>query len=268
MPTQLLFYEAALPVSAARHGNWSVEVGADYAFTRNVNSVPLMAVEFAHAVLEYAIVFAGREEEVMPAVVLGLRRNDNRYLTDAGAWDAKYIPAFVRRYPFVFSSDASGATFTLCIDEAFKGFNQQGRGERLFADEGKPTPYVQRVLNFLQEYQTQFQRTQALCRKLRELELLDPMEAQVTLKSGTQLSLTGFMVVNRERLKSLSAEVLAELVKTDDLELIYTHLQSMGRFSDVVNRLAAAPAAQAGGSGQVEPAKEAGSTAPAGTQLQ
>jgi hypothetical protein len=264
VPTQLLFYEAALPVSAGRHGKWSVEVGGDYAFSRNVNSVPLMAVEFAHAALEYAIVFAGREEEVMPAVVLGLRRNDNRYLTDAGAWDAKYIPAFVRRYPFVFSSDGTATTFTLCIDEAFKGFNQQGRGERLFGDDGKPTPYVQRVLNFLQEYQAQFQRTQALCRKLRELELLDPMEAQVTLKSGAQLSLTGFMVVNRERLRKLSGEVLTELVKTDDLELIYTHLQSMGRFSNIVNRVAGT--GEAGVSGQGEAGKEAGSTAPAGTQ--
>jgi hypothetical protein len=243
-----------------------VEVGADYAFTRNVNSVPLMAVEFAHAALDYAIVFAGRDDEIMPAVVLGLRRNENRYLTQAGAWDAKYIPAFVRRYPFVFSSDGSGKTFTLCIDEAFKGFNQQGRGERLFGEDAKPTPYVQRVLNFLQEYQAQFQRTQALCRKLRELELLDPMEAQVTLKSGTQLSLTGFMVVNRERLRKLSGEVLAELVKTDDLELIYTHLQSMGRFSDVVNRLAGPSADEVAGSGPVEAAQEAGSAAPAGTQ--
>ena len=196
--------------------------------------------------------------------MLGLRRNENGYLTDAGAWNAKYIPAFVRRYPFVFSSDPSATTFTLCIDEAFKGFNQQGRGERLFSDEGEPTPYVQRVLNFLQEYQAQFQRTQALCRKLGELELLDPMEAQVTLKSGTQLSLTGFMVVNRERLRKLSGEVLAELVKTDDLELIYTHLQSMGRFSDFVNRLAGT--SDAASSEHVQGEKEARSKTAATTQ--
>jgi hypothetical protein len=63
-----------------------------------------------------------------------------------GGWQAKYIPAFVRRYPFVFSSRGVGKTFTLCIDEAFPGFNQSGRGERLFGDDGKPTPYVQNVL--------------------------------------------------------------------------------------------------------------------------
>jgi hypothetical protein len=247
MATQLLFYESALPVSSQRHANWSVEVGADYAFTRNVNSVPLMAVEFSHAAPEYAIVFAGRDNDVTPAVVLGLRRNENNYLTSENKWDAKYIPAFVRRYPFVFSTDASANTFTLCIDEAFKGFNQEGRGERLFNDEAKPTPYVQRVLEFLQEYQAQFRRTQSLCRRLTELNLLEPMEAQVTLKSGAQLSLTGFQVVNRDRLRNLSGDALASLAKNDDLELIYTHMQSVGRFSELVNRLAgtAAPASNA-----------------------
>lgn len=251
MATQLLLYETALPVSAARHAKWFAEVGADYEFSRNVNSVPLMAVEFAHAAQEYAIVFAGRKGEVTPAVVLGLRRNQNRYLTKDGAWEAKYIPAFVRRYPFVFSSDEAGATFTLCIDESFKGFNQEGRGERLFDDDGKPSGYVQRVLKFLQEYQAQFRRTQALCRKLEELDLLEPMEAQVTLKSGAQISLTGFMVMNRDRLKALSGEVLSELAKTDDLELVYTHLQSMGRFADSIGRLASAPSEEAGEPGKV-----------------
>jgi hypothetical protein len=238
MATQLLFYESALPVSSQRHANWSVEVGGDYAFTRNVNSVPLMAVEFSHAAPEYAIVFAGRENDVTPAVVLGLRRNENNYLTSENKWDGKYVPAFVRRYPFVFSTDAGANAFTLCIDEAFKGFNQNGRGERLFNDEAKPTPYVQRVLEFLQEYQAQFRRTQSLCRRLIELNLLEPMEAQVTLKSGAQLSLTGFQVVNRDRLRNLSGDALASLAKNDDLELIYTHMQSVGRFSELVNRLA------------------------------
>src|SRR5215510_423732 len=62
MATQLLIYETAVPVSAARHRDASVEVGADYAFARSVNSVPLMAVEFPHAAPEYAIVFAGAGE--------------------------------------------------------------------------------------------------------------------------------------------------------------------------------------------------------------
>lgn len=231
MTTKLLIYETAVPVSKTKHAGMSVEVGMDYGFSRNVNAVPLMAVEFPSAGAEYAMVFAGDEKEVMPAAILGVREQENLYLKKEGGWRARYIPAFVRRYPFVFSSPDDGKTFTLCIDEAFRGLNKEGRGERLFDGEGKPSAYVDNVLKFLQQYQLEFRRTQAFCRKLRELNLLEPMRAQMTLDSGERMALTGFMAVDRARLKTLTAERLAELAKTDELELIYTHLQSLRNFA-------------------------------------
>jgi hypothetical protein len=237
MATQLLIYETAVPVSAARHRDACVEAGSDYAFARNVNSVPLMAVEFPHAAPEYAIVFAGAKDEVMPAVILGVRGNENLYLGAQAKWSAKYIPAFVRRYPFVFSTADDGKTFMLCVDEAFAGFNRGGRGQRLFAEDGKPTPYVDNVLKFLQEYQAQFMRTRAFCRKVKELGLLEPMHAQIAMGSGEQLSLGGFWAVNRAKLKALPGEKLAELAKTDELELLYLHIQSMRNFNVLKDRL-------------------------------
>jgi hypothetical protein len=237
MATQLLIYETAVPVSSKRHGDCSVAIGTNFTFSKSVNSVPLMAVEFPQAAAEYAVVFAGTREAVMPAVILGVRSSENLYLAEEGTWEAKYIPAFVRRYPFVFSSSDDGKTFTLCVDEAFPGFNREGRGQRLFADDGKPTPYVENVLKFNQEYRTQFLRTQAFCKKVVELQLLEPMQAQIALESGERMSLGGFMAVNRNKLKALPGETLAELAKTDELELLYLHLQSMRNFTGLKDRL-------------------------------
>lgn len=166
MTAQLLIYESAVPVTATRHGNWSLEGGTDYGFSKHVNSVPLMAVEFPSAASEYAIIFSGTKDAVIPAVILGMRGDENLYLTGDGGWQAKYVPAFVRRYPFVFSTSQDGNTFTLCVDESYPRFNQEARGERLFTDDQKPTPYVERVLKFLENYQAEFRRTQALCQKL------------------------------------------------------------------------------------------------------
>jgi hypothetical protein len=236
MPTQLLIYESVVPVSHARHGSWSVEVGADYAFSRKVNSVPLMAVEFPQAAAEYPIVFTG-PDAVMPVVILGVREAENVYLGEDGTWQGRYVPAFVRRYPFVFMS-TDGKTFTLCIDESFGGFNQAGRGERLFDDAEKPSPYVQNVLKFLQEYEAQFRRTEAFCAKVKELGLLEAMQAQITQPSGARSSLVGFTAVNRERLKALPGDALSELAKNDELELTYLHLQSMRNFTRVSERAA------------------------------
>lgn len=245
MATQQMVYENAVPVSQAKHGGWSVEAGTDFAFSKSINSVPLTAVEFSSAAAEYVIIFAGSGDAVVPAVLLGIRDNENLYLGGDGGWKAKYVPAFLRRYPFVFSSTDEGKTFTLCIDESFSGFNQQQRGQPLFNAERKPSEYVDNVLKFLQQYQVEFQRTQAFCNKLKELNLLESMRAQIRLDSGESIALTGFMVVDRARLKTLSSEKLAELVKSDELELIYIHLQSMKNFTGMRERLAATATAVA-----------------------
>jgi hypothetical protein len=251
---QLLIYKTAVLVSSARHGDCSIEVGNDYAFSSHINSVPLMTVEFPQAASEYAIIFAGPEGgDLTPAVLLGVLGTQNLFVSKpSGQWDAKYIPAFLRRYPFVFSQ--ADDRFLLCIDEAYPGLNREGRGQRLFDADGKPSPYVENILKFLQEYQTQFLRTQAFCRKIRDLDLLEPMQAQVATESGGHVALGGFLAVSRSKLKALPSEKLAELVATDELELLYLHLQSMRNFDALHERLrhaltAEKPASQSGGNG-------------------
>jgi hypothetical protein len=274
MPTQLLIYETVMPLSIGRHGDCSVEISGDYAFSGKVNSVPLMAVEFPHAASEYAIVFAGNETNLLPAVILGVRGNENLFLSKEKAWEAKYIPAFVRRYPFVFSTSPDGQRLILCIDEAFAGFNREGRGQRLFGEDGKPSAYVENVLKFLQEYQAQFLRTQAFCAKVRELDVLEPMQAQVDLASGERMALSGFMAVSRSKLKAVSGDKLAELAQTDELELLYLHLQSMRNFLSLKDRLVEsgkmadlAPTTASNGNGRAAPEAAGGASGDDGAKL-
>src|SRR5256885_2584787 len=214
MVAKQLIYENAVPVSKARHATWSVAVGNDYAFSRKVNSVPLMAVEFPGAAAEYAIVFAGSAEAVMPVVILGMRDQENLYLGPLGGWQAKYVPAFLRRYPFVFSSQDEGKIFVQCIDDHLDRLTYPARRSTHLNAEGKPSPFVDNVLKFLQSYQVEFRRTQTFCKKLQELNLLEPMRAQVTLDGGERLALGGFMAVNRARLKTLSGGKLTAMARS------------------------------------------------------
>lgn len=237
MTKQLLIYESAVPVSESRHRDVSLEPIAHYAFSAEVNAVPLMAVEFLHAAAEYAIVFTDNGQEVLPAVVLGVRDNQNLYLSRDRRWTARYVPAFIRRYPFVFSRPAGGDTLTLCVDEAHPGVNRAGRGERLFGDDGKPSAYTERVLRFLQEYQAAYQRTCAFGRRIKELGLLEPMRAQVVTPKGNKFSLGGFLGVQRARLRALPAEALQQLAGTDELELLFLQMHSLRNFEDVKDRL-------------------------------
>lgn len=232
MSTQLLFYNDVVPVTKEHHAKISIDTTQDYSFASKVNSVPLTASEFPFAARDYAIVFAG-QEAVMPAAILGIQQDQNVFVSEDGRWEKHYIPAFVRRYPFVFSTDDKGSKFTLCIDKEFKGLNEKDKGERLFDKKGEKTPYLDKMLQFLQEYQLHFKRTQTFCEKLKELDLLEPMQANFTLPTGSQRTMTGFQVINREKLKGLDGDKLAELAKTDELEMIYLHLQSLNNFAAI-----------------------------------
>lgn len=236
MSKTLLIYERAVPVNPSRHAKCGVKPSDDFGFARDVNSMPLLAQEFRDAMREYPIVFAGTAENIMPAVLLGFGEHDNLFVDASGKWDAKYVPAFARRYPYVFSSSDDGQTLTLCIDEEYSGFNQEGEGERLFDDDGEQTLYLKKVLEFQTEFQRLFARTQAFCKNLKELELLDPMQAQVKFGSGQEMTIGGFMVVNRERLKQVPGERLSALASVDELELLYLHLQSLHNVTDLANR--------------------------------
>jgi len=236
MAIQQLFYESAVPVSFQRHKDVSVKVGDDYSFAKKVNSVPITAIEFARAAAEYPIVFAGTGEDAIPVAVLGVSASENLYVDEDGRWVCKYVPAFVRRYPFVFSLDKEGKTLTLNVDEHFDGVNKAGRGERLFDSDGAQTQYLKSVLSFLQDYQARFERTKAYCRHLHELQLLQPMQAQFQLSTGEQRSLSGFMTVNRDKLKQLTDDQLGDLVRKDELECTFLHLASLRHFQGMLER--------------------------------
>ncbi len=237
MTKQLQYYERAVPVSAKRHRDWSLAARTDYEFAAHSNSAPMAAVEFPAAAGEYAIVFTGTKEVVQPLVILGLNPDENLYLDEQGKWSARYIPAFVRRYPFVFSqSKDDESKLILCIDEQYDGWAQDGSGRRLFDENGEKTAYFNKMFDFTKEYQREAERTRVFCRTLKELDLLEPMTAKFKLPSGQKAQLTGFMAIDRDKLKALPGDKLAQLAKTGELELMYTHLQSMRNLGPMLAR--------------------------------
>lgn len=247
MVGQALFYEQASALSSERHAGWSIEQGRDFAYARNTNSVPLMAVEFLRSAAEYPVMFAAAGNgEVLPVAVLGLQMRQNVFIGPDGGWTGRYIPAFVRRYPFIFAADGDRSRLTLCIDESYGGFNEEGRGERMFGDDGKPSAYLSRMLGFLGEYQAQHERTLEFTRWLREHGVLEEVRAEVTLPAGAKTSLDGVLAVNRERMLGLGDELLAGAVRNGHMELVYLHWQSVQRFPELAAQNAdssASPAA-------------------------
>lgn len=134
----LLLYEK--PVVLNRDQHRSVKIGAvsNYQFAARTNSIILTGTEFVEACKEYPVVFAQSGDRLVSVALLGVRENENLFVDADGKWDARYIPAFVRRYPFVLAETGT-AELLVCVDESSAAFNS-ANGEALFDTEGKNTP--------------------------------------------------------------------------------------------------------------------------------
>jgi hypothetical protein len=235
MDTQPLFYKKPVPLNKDQHGDLYLEPSGKFKFTKETNSVYIAAVEFIKAARDYAIVFGKSEDgSIFPSVLFGLQNNQNMYLGRKGEWLVDYIPAYVRRYPFILAtSGGTSDTFAVCIDESYSGFNRKKKGQRLFEESGEESDILKRSIDFLKEFQNHIQLTNKFCSNLRESGLLDPMQAKIT-RDGTEQALGGFLCVNRERLKGLEPKKLAEFMISDHLELIFAHLYSLNNLNRLV----------------------------------
>ena len=239
--TDLLFYDKPVAMNKIAHKDLRMKaVAGDFGFARATNSVILAAVEFSDAAKEYPIVFAKVGEGVVPVALLGVRDAENLFVADDGSWSARYIPAFVRRYPFVLAETGNTDQRVVCIDEGFPGFGHD-EGEPLFVD-GEPTPTLQQAMNFLEDYQAQYLRTEVFLKRLTALDLLVALNARVDLNDGQQFGLAGLLVVDEKKLLALDDAVALELFKSGELAWIYCHLMSLGCLSTMVDRIAAVTA--------------------------
>ena len=223
----LLFYDKPVALNAQAHRDLKLGPGkGGFGFARKANSVLLAAVEFAEAAKEYPIVFARLADGYAPVVLLGMRQDENLFVDADGQWRADYIPAFVRRYPFVVAEIPGSDQMAVCIDEACPDYGAPD-GEALFDAEGKPGQRLQSIIAFLQDYQDQLVRTSALVRQLADNGLLQEMTAQFTLPSGENLRLSGLHVIDERKLQALSDDQALQLFRSGALAMVYFHLASL-----------------------------------------
>lgn len=231
-----LFYRQPQALHSHVHGDLRLTAG-DYGFAQDTNAVPVAVMEFAATMRHYPIVFA--EADSSPLAVLGLERR-NRFVAD-GAWADAYIPAYARRYPFVFAS-MSEDSFALAVDMDSPRIVRGGtEGEALFA-EGKPTPLTEGAMAFCREFHGAHLQTAAFVKALHDNDMFASRHADAKLGSGRPMKLSGFKVVDREKFEALPDDVILEWHRKGWLALIHFHFVSLDRFGDLVERETAADA--------------------------
>lgn len=230
-----LFFKRPVPLDAVRHAQAGIVPQESMEFAKKTNSVFINAVEFSEAAKYYPIIFSMGEEPT-PAVLTGLEQ-DNYYVGKDNAWKKDvYIPAYVRRYPFVFMDVPNEQKLVLCIDEDAPHYSEKGGKDfQPFYDGDKPSELSNNALNFCTAFQAQFNATREFCAGLKDAGLLTPTRSDATLASGREIKLAGFQVIDEKKFGELTDAQIVEFHKKGWLPLIYFVLMSTSNWRNLIN---------------------------------
>ncbi|MBV8061393.1 MAG: SapC family protein [Alphaproteobacteria bacterium] len=230
-----MFYTAPRPLDRVRDLDTKLSRPNGFGFARNTNAIPLLIDEFPAACVHYPIVFAAGPAPI-PTAVVGLKNNENLLVNSKGEWlNGTYLPAYVRRYPFILMDDPVQQQFVLCIDEGSGLFGKQG--EFPLFENGEPSAFTKNAVEFCSTLRAQGENTDQFIKALQQHDLLMQNDAQVDLGNGNKIQLSGFLVINPQKFDALPDDVVLDWRRRGWLGLIYAHFISSHRWQGLVNLL-------------------------------
>ncbi|WP_242137578.1 MULTISPECIES: SapC family protein [unclassified Sphingomonas] len=233
-----LFYNALEPLSSEAHANFRFNAADAAPFLVNQHAIPVTVDEFVATQPWLPIVFT-LGTDAIPIALMGLNEGVNVFVGDDGKLieDKVYVPAYIRRYPFMLARLRPDAQdLSLCFDPTSNTIGAFDEGEALFA-EGKPTELVQNILGFNEQFEQAGARTANFMTELRELDLLMDGEFTLNMAGNDQPFIyRGFQIVNEEKLNDLRGDQLRKIQKSGLLPLVYAHLFSLTTLPQIFDR--------------------------------
>ena len=236
-----MLYNALEPLSSSVHGKMKIKRVDKAPAVGTAHAIPVTVDEFPLLARHYPIIFASGENTV-PLALMGLTEGVNTFLDVNGmpVVDDVYIPAYVRRYPFMLARlRPDSDELSLCFDPTLGSVGDFEDGERLFDDEGAPSEATKAILQFCEQFETAGQRTGAFLEDLKKSGLL--MDGEVAIQpegADKPFIYRGFQMVDEEKVRELRGDELRRMNQNGMLPLIFAHLFSLSQIRDLFNRQA------------------------------
>ncbi len=200
---------------------------------------PTFPAEFRDVQSTYPILFHTNEEgELYPIALFGFQNGENLYLDDSG-WDAPYVPAMIRRHPFMigYQEDAtqSEPTRVLSLDMDHPRVSRE-KGEALFQPLGGRSPFLTSAANLLESIYLGVQHSEEFVKAVAQHNLFEPVSFNIQLKDGSTNQLLGFHTIHEERLQELSGDVLQSLSERGFLMPLFMLLASLSNIQTLVEK--------------------------------
>jgi hypothetical protein len=233
-----IFYNAVEPINLDQHGKMKVRGITSMPEMGRTHAVPLTVDEFTLVQRHYPIVFSIGGPPV-PIALMGLNEGVNVFLDENGrALDQNiYIPAYLRRYPFLLARLRPDTDeLSLCVDPTSGAIGDFAEGEPLF-DGDQPSAATKAILEFCEQFEAAGLRTNAFIEDLVKSDLLMDGEVAIQPEGADQpFVYRGFRMVDEEKIRNLRGDELRKMNQNGILPLLFSHLFSLSQMRDVFAR--------------------------------
>lgn len=220
-----LFYKNPTPLDAKAHAELALKKNFGFKFTEGVNAVPINLIEMPQICHFYPIAFSP-DQNATPVAILGLRDTENLFLHADNTWETNtYIPAYIRRYPFIFSELPDQEQLTLCIDMNDDIIDKKG-DQKFFDKDGKASDLANNALEFCKSYHAAAQQTLEFSKALADADILVEREAQINVAGNTRINFSGFKIIDEKKLAEMDDKIFLEWRSKGWLPFVYAHLFS------------------------------------------
>ena len=206
-------------VDSESHRTLHVETEPSARYGDNQRFVPVAVNEFSLLVVHYPILLSKDAETgaFYCGAMLGFDEGENLFLEEGRN---VYRPLNLQRGPFY----TSGSDVAIDLDHPRVGVPT---GEPLFSASGKPTAYLEGIIDLMRNLRPGLERTKVFVETLMQLRLVAPLAIDAQFDDGTSREVTGLYTIDQEALRALPDDAVLELFRRGYLQLIYLMLASL-----------------------------------------
>ena len=230
-----LFYRDPRPLDPSALSSYGLRRGKGFAFSANCHAVPISLTEFPLVQKHYPIVFAAGDPP-LPLAALSLNRDENLFVDAQGNWaDDHYVPAYIRRYPFVLGEMPNEDRMFLCVDVASELVTSTSPDVPFFENQ-KPAEIVNQALELCRRFHDDLVITKAYCQELQKQGLLKETQLNSTGPDGQQVVAGSFITIDPQTFDQLSDSVFTDFRRRGILPPVYLQQASQSNWARLAMR--------------------------------
>ncbi len=216
-------------LSKKDHKNLSIDKIDNYWFAKELRYAPVGLSEIAKLSTKFPLIITGGDEQHF-SVLLAIGNNDNYFSIQNRYEDRRFVPAFMRAYPFLMveandgKSDKKFRAVAVDVESLYVGEDKE---IKFFSEDEQESELLKRSIGIVQTLDKDRFAADELVKTLNELDLLDKRDVTLKVESEAKTILSDFYVVNQERLYSLDDKLLLEWMKKGWIYLLENHMRSM-----------------------------------------